>query len=133
MGISVKAPAVSTRVDASEVRLLWHASYWDGPLDGLCLFRGERCWFECLDGPSDDVVNRKFLIRRLTREQLAAEEKQHELFREKVGTHCDYDENGKSTGAVKPHSSWHEFYDLYPPQASRADYSRNEVLGWFER
>jgi hypothetical protein len=126
--------SVSTRVDASEVRLLWDVSYWDGPLDGVCLFRGERCWFECIDEPADEErVSRRFLIRRLTTEQLAVEEKQHELFREKVGTHCDYDENGRRAGEVKPHSTWHEFYDVYPPETSRSDYSRNEVLGQFER
>src|SRR5258708_638105 len=29
-----------------QTRLLWHSNFWDGPLSGLMLWNGEKCWFD---------------------------------------------------------------------------------------
>jgi hypothetical protein len=122
-------------IDRAEVQVLWHADYWDGPRSGMLLYRGEECWFEVVAESEDDAAgwHRRFAILRLSPEQHAEELQWHELFREKVGGHTDYDAQGqRPVGALKPRERWHEFYDAYQ-QRTPPDFSGNEVLGWFER
>jgi hypothetical protein len=116
------------RIDRAEVRLLWHHGFRDGPTSGLCLFRDHKVWFEmCAEGDEGDGFYRRFLVLELGKDQLDEEEHWHDLFRRKVGTHCDYD----PTGEVRPRESWHEFYDEYAKRG-RVDYTANSALGWFE-
>jgi hypothetical protein len=113
------------QIDRGEIRLLWHWDFWDGPISGLCLYDHEKYWFEmCWEGET----SRRFVIRRLSPEQLADALKWHELFREKVGTHCDYDETRPQ---VKPKESHREFYEAYEKRG-KLDFSNAPVLGWFE-
>ena len=57
----------------------------------------------------------------------------HELFREKVGRHTDYDEEGQRLiGGLEPRDQWPAFYDAYR-ERTPPDFSANEVMGWFER
>lgn len=114
------------RLDRSEVRLLWHSGFWDGPINGLCLFQGRKCWFEmCEDGAS----YRRFLVLELTAEELADEERWHALFREHVGTHTDYGTD--EAGVVHLRERWAAFYEPFGKRP-RVDYSRNPAVGWFE-
>ena len=80
------------------------------------------------DEDNFDTLSRRFLVLELSPQQLAEEEYWHELFREKVGTHCDYDEAHLE---VKPQEKHHEFYEAYQKRA-KPDYSTNRVIGWFE-
>jgi hypothetical protein len=48
---------------------------------------------------------RRFLVVHLTAEQLADEERWHELSREAVGTHTDYGEPGE----LRPREGWARF------------------------
>jgi len=126
---------LAERVEASEVRLLWYGDYWDGPIDGLLSFRGEQCWFELVTENEGDLGEwyRRFVILRLTPERLAEEARWHDLFRKHVGTHADYDENGRAMrGELRPRDEWHKFYEPFQRRIPRA-FSDNEVLGWFER
>lgn len=119
------------KVDRRDVHLLWYFDFWDGPINGLCLCHNEKCWFEaCLEGEHafSDSNPRRFFIRRLSREQLADEEKWHDLFRENVGTHSDFDEPHPQ---VKPADGHQEFYEKYATRG-RFDYSNNPTIGWFE-
>ena len=95
------------QVTPSDFQLLWHCDYWDGARSGLLLFHGERCWFEVFAESDDEdepyVWWRLFAIVRLTPERLAGEERWHTLFRQKVGTHTDYDETGvRRRGELHP-------------------------------
>ncbi|MBI1915895.1 MAG: hypothetical protein HYS12_14340 [Planctomycetes bacterium] len=122
------------RIDSSEIRLLWHSGYWDGPRSGMLLYRAEECWFEVIAESEDDAEewNRRFVVLRLSAEQRAEELRWHELFREKVGLHTDYDAQGqRSVGSLQPRERWNEFYDAYRQRSPR-DFSDNEVLAWFE-
>jgi hypothetical protein len=31
-----------------ETRLLYHLNYWDGPISGVCLYNGKKCYFSAL-------------------------------------------------------------------------------------
>lgn len=118
-----------------DVRLLWHCDYWDGPRSGMLEYREERCWFELISENDDpDLIQwyRRFAIIRLTSEQLAEEERWHELFRTNVGGHTDYDLDGREPGkGLRPREEWHRYYDFYRTRNPR-DFSSNEVLAWFE-
>lgn len=118
------------RIPLSEIRLLWHADFWDGPLSGMLRYAGEECWFEVLE--SETALARRYAVLRLSPSQRADEERWHDLFRRHVGHNCSYDENNKRIpGLVHPREEWHHFYGA---QAKRIkpEYVGNEVLGWFE-
>ncbi len=122
------------RIERAEVRLLWHSDYWDGPRSGMLIFRGEECWFQVVSESEDDEANwyRRFVVLRLSPGQHTEEWQWHKLFREKVGAHTDYNEQGeRPAGSLQPRERWNEFYDAYR-RRTPADFSGNEVLGWFE-
>jgi len=122
------------RIDRAEVRLLWHSDYWDGPRSGMLVLLGEECWFQVVSESEDHGANwyRRFVVLRLSPGQHTEERKSHELFREKVGPHTDYDDNGQRlVGSLQSRECWNEFYDAYR-QGTPPDFSGNEVLGWFE-
>ncbi|HEY7426082.1 MAG TPA: hypothetical protein VH682_17760 [Gemmataceae bacterium] len=119
------------RIDRGEVQLLWHCDFWDGPISGLCLYQGRKCWFQvCAEGEEEegDPFYRRFLLLELSPEQLADEERWHELFRQKVGTHTDH---GEARGELKRKEMWQEFYDEYAKRP-KVDYTVNQPVGWFE-
>jgi hypothetical protein len=120
------------KVDRKDFRILWDVSYWDGPRTGILSYQGEKYWFQVFDETDDNVIFRRLLILELSDEQLREEEHWHDLFRQKVGTHTDYDEAGKrQSGILHPKEVWHEFYDLYRYRLP-LDLTNNRIIGWFE-
>lgn len=125
------------KIEKSQFRLLWHCDYWDGAKSGVLLYQNKKHWFQIFnesdENESDEVdYCRRFAIIELSESQLVEEEYWHELFKEKVGTHTDYDERGnRSVGALKPREMWSEFYDKHKNRKHQ-DFSNNLVVGWFE-
>ncbi len=119
-------------LDKNEIRMLWHVGFWDVPTSGVLEYRGRRYWFQTTeDLQQSESADLKYLVVQLSERQLAEEEHWHNLFRQKVGTHTDYDEQGhREIGALRPGSSHHEFYNAYK-QRARPDLSSNEVIGWY--
>lgn len=103
-------------IPRSDVRYLWHSDYYDGPLSGACLWRGNRYWFVCVDMADDERQTRTFHLIDLTPAEWQHEDAKHALFRECVGHHTDYDpvtqESGRSVPC--PRDEWQRFYDAYP-------------------
>jgi hypothetical protein len=129
------------RIASEAVTLLWHDDFWDGPLSGLLLWQGERCWFQMREEyePPEGAETapwpwyRRYLVIRLTPDQLREEEYWHDLFRKCIGTHTDYRSDGqREVGAVHPKEQHAEFYDPYSKRVPM-DLTQNEVVGWFER
>lgn len=97
----------------TDVRILWHSNYYDGPLSGIAEYKGEKVLFNCKKEYSTkklyDKLFRAYELYRLTPEQWKEISYWHEEFRLFVGTHCDYkyDDNkeifsrsvGETTGA----------------------------------
>jgi hypothetical protein len=126
-----------SRVPKSDIRLLWHSGYWDGIISGLLLFKGEKYWFQMIKEGADIIYNegnerRIYLIVELSGFELTKLEYWHDLFKEKVGTHTEYDDTGKrAIGALKPKELWDDFYESFAKR-EKEDFSDNEVIGWFE-
>jgi hypothetical protein len=131
MTATLKKSSQLQKLSRNDVQLLWYSDFWDGPINGLCLCDNRKCWFEMLDAEEHDLPaapGRRFLVHDLSEQQLAEEERWHELFREKVGTHCDFEEPRPE---VKPAELHAQFYDAYKTRV-KPDYSTNRVIGWFE-
>lgn len=114
-----------------ELKIVFAVNWWDGPLEGMCMHNNEKHWFYCEDEDND---SRRFSIIKLTPEQIADEEKWHELFKEKVGESYPYVDGVrvKTTEQLKPQSMWNEFYDLYKLR-KRPDYHLTEnIVGYYE-
>ncbi len=71
----------------SEVRKIWFDDFWDVPRNGLALYRGEKLWFESVWA---DPLDRRFWLMRLAPDQLAEQERLHELYRQHIGTDQDF-------------------------------------------
>jgi hypothetical protein len=114
------------------VRLLWHADYWDGPLCGLAHHNGRDYWFavEPFD-PDDPPAEWRYFLYPLSDEELEDEREWHREFQKYVGTHTDYDANGNvdDSGVKWGADSW-KFYD---ESAMRAvpDYTSRPPIAWF--
>lgn len=122
-------------VKLEDVKMLWHSGYWDGPLSGIAVYDGKKYWFEIvreiMGGNEDEFYRtRLFALIKLSPEELAYEEENHERFRKYVGHHTDYDEEGKrAVGKVHPQSMHKKFYDNYKPDRN---YDNNEIVAFFE-
>jgi hypothetical protein len=129
MAATLKGAGQTQKLDRNEIRLLWCFDFWDGPINGMCLYENRKYWFDMLDaGENGDSAPRRFLVLDLSTQQLAEEERWHDLFRAKVGTHCDFEEAHPEVKARELHP---EFYEAYKKRV-KPDYSNNPVIGWFE-
>ena len=120
-------------VDKAEVRMLWHSDFWDVPLNGLATYQGRKYWFQTLeDLRRNDLAEMIYLLVELSDEQITEEEYWHELFREQVGTHTDYDEQGhRKTGSLMPESAQKKYFDARKSRKGH-DFANNRVIGWFK-
>ena len=115
-----------SELDVAGVRLLWINDWYDGPIEALVEYRGERLLMLVQD-PDVITTNEpwRWVLFRLTTEQLAEEDRWHRLFVEHVGPHWD------CTGG--PHSEPSEqparFYAPYKERTPR-DPNQLEPIGW---
>ncbi len=125
--------ATLPKLTPADVRLLWVDDWYDGPLEAMVEHRGERCLMVLYDRPvarSDDDEYRWLLVR-LTPEQLAEEERWHGLFAQHVGVHwCFHDEQPH----VFPADAERDPALFYGPHRARAklDLAANAALGWLD-
>lgn len=127
-------------INREDTKLLFHNSYWDGPLNGLMLWEGEKAWFEHTEDEEIIITQeqlqvlanemkctvdeleeedkwmwpyRIYTVYRLPKDMLEAVEHNHKLFQDLVGDHCDYDKGRNNSGSTKP-NSWQYYYS--PPK-----------------
>jgi hypothetical protein len=118
-------------IPRAEVRVLWTDDFYDGPLSGIAEWKGRRYRFEMTDRSTlggDEDTQRRYWVIALSSEQLQEEERWQDLFCANVWTGFDY------TGRPEHRAPASQHGKFYEPYAARAvpDYSKNEVVGWFQ-
>ncbi len=109
-----------------DVRILWINDWYDGPIEAVAEYRGERCLMVVHD---PDVITTalpwRWVLFSLTPSQREEEERWHRRFVEHVGAHWD------CTGGPHPIASGdHE--QFYGPHRERRPRSlaQHEAIGW---
>lgn len=108
------------------MKFIWAASLYDGPMSGLCNISDEICWFKSED---DGQYPRIYYIYRLSEELLKTAKMRHYLFQKYYGMHCDYDESGKrKIGQYNKNLD----YDSYKQEINNysLDLEKAELIGW---
>jgi len=107
-----------------ETRVLYHMNFWDGPISGVCLYNGKKCYFDTINevheerlmdeeewidycvemvkhgydiNPDDrNEYNwyRIYAIFETPDEVMEILDENHNLFKKHVGTHCNYNWDG---------------------------------------
>jgi hypothetical protein len=121
------------QIQREAVRYLWYSDFWDGPMSGMALYNGQPYWFEMVEENEEDHgFYRRFGLFELSPEEIEAETRWHNLFREKVGDHTTFKADGKVLqGELKSREMWTEFYEAYQKRP-KPDYLNHPVIGWFE-
>lgn len=118
-----------------EVRFLWHNDWWDGPLAGMCEYKGQMYWYHCHHENYKRTAKywRKYGVFKMTPEQLEDEIKWHKLFIEKVGDHFDCNEAGhRNRDGVKPQHLWNDFYEPFSKwERPRYEERQEMAIGYF--
>ncbi len=118
------------QIDESEITILWHVGYHDGPINGVCNWRDNDYWFE-LTG-DEMAETRTYNVIDIGSAAMIDEWAQHARFRYFVGHHTDHVDGlkGPTYAGRKNRGDWHDYYDgsyLHP------DYRQLPVVGTFER
>jgi hypothetical protein len=146
------------RLENPNTRILYHLTYWDGALSGVCLYEGKKQYFEMIhedmwsymdewpewekyckqndieiildDYPDEDgdvyyYTARIFAIYDTPDDVMEIIDENYQLFCKYVGTHCNYDSDGKrgrgatirlspdepeDLGDMRPYSEHDKFY-----------------------
>ena len=113
-------------LDPGDVRILWINDWYDGPIEAVAEYRGERCLMAVHD-PAVVGTDRpwRWVLYRLSPAERAEEERWHRLYVEHVGAH------GDCTGEAYPEPSGQpdRFYGPYGERPPRA-LARLEPIGW---
>jgi hypothetical protein len=135
------AKAVQRLASPGDFTMLWDENYYDGPLSGFGrLADGWLSYFSLIKELDEPSGPRIYGAYGLTSEQAAEANKWHDLFREKVGEHCDYDydydygEHGlgrrRGGGTVRPEAMWKEYYDAAKGK-EKMNPAALPLIGWF--
>ena len=106
---------------------MWVDDWYDGPLVAMVEHGGERCLMVLIE----DSEPYRWLLIRLTPQQLAEEQVWHDLFAQHVGEHwCFHPDTPHAFPEKAPIDP-----DLfYRPYAARPapDYRANALIGWLD-
>lgn len=119
-----------------DVRLLWVNDFYDAPLEAIVEHEGARCIMVLHDRstvpPAAAVEALRWVIFRLSSEQLAEEQRWHDLFAEHVGEHwCFHREPHTHPAAATAKPTPERFYDAYKTRAPLVLEAR-DAIGWVD-
>jgi hypothetical protein len=118
------------------IKLVYHNDYWDGPLSGVCRVEGlsdDRYYFQSINDYHDHLDLRIFSLHQLTSEEWKLEDYWHQQFEQHVGTHTNYDSEGKrGVGEVKPQATHHLYYQAVKDRPYRNDLKSRPAVGYFD-
>lgn len=103
-------------IPKTEYKLLWHDDYWDGPVQGMLEYKGEKLYFMMhKDGEykkgTDSFTLRTFTVYKLKPDILARQMDWHKLFQRLVGTHTDYENETSGKFSAQTHPNWESFFE----------------------
>lgn len=120
-----------------EAKIVWSTNHYDGPAAGMAVCNGVHYWF-AYRGNIDDHP-REFNLFPISQTEFKVERQRHELFRNAVGHHCDYENGRRATNAVYHNPTQEALSECYAEQdklrsyAQRMAIERREPIGWFRR
>jgi hypothetical protein len=107
------------KVSDSDIKIINVDNFWDGPLSGECIWRGEKYYFECFDQLESDGDTdrwpRKYLLLNLTDRQKKENAKLQKLF-------------DKSADSEKLRKEYIELYKAAPEHIIEKD----QMVAWFD-
>lgn len=118
-----KLPGVSP----NEIEILYTDEIYDGPLSGLCLWRGQKYYFCSIEYSVDLAKPQSYFLVRLTQEQLENDESLHEDYNKYI-TRYPYVTEGVMT--YRRNAEWDKYLrscEQYPDQIV----AENQIVGWF--
>jgi hypothetical protein len=126
------------QVDAKELKMLWTGGYYDGPIDGFCVYKDKVHAFNMIDENTHDTIEdhkwyRKYELVELTKEEVLGAYIDHCWFRECVGGHWDSSELEifGSESDTKTKETWDLYYDVMKTWTN-PEYVTRKPIAWFE-
>ena len=120
------------KLEPKAVRLLWVNDFYDAPLEAIVEHEGTRCIMVLHDRTTvtDDAL--RWVLFRLSADQLAEEQRWHDLFAEHVGEHwCFHREPHARTAAAAGKPNPDRFYDAFKTRAPLVLEAR-DAIGWLD-
>lgn len=112
-----------SELDATELFILYANELYDGPLEGVCLWKGEKLYYYL-----KELKPRTYFLIRLTSEQLANDELLHLDYLRYVESYPYITEGALSYRKDAEWDAYHKACEAYPDQSIK----REQVLGWFK-
>lgn len=130
-------------------KFCWHSGYYDGPLSGVCLYNDKHHWFKMIyefdyegdeewePGEKEILLGRIFVVAELSDEQFAIIKDRHDVWRNYIGRHCDYDEDGKrpymsdDDGKALIKYSWDKYNEAIATKPEFPELNNNKVVAWW--
>ena len=118
------------KVPASDVRWLFIADFYDGPISGLVVFRGKIYSFCCF--PEDIPGQSIYVLHALSEAELFEKLADKEQFEQLVGTHGSFDQDGaRKPYVLRSKESQKKYYAEQRVQYS-TDPNAKPVEVWFD-
>lgn len=114
----------------SDVQMLWHNDWYDGPLEGVAVFEGSEYYFRVATEDWVDQQPREFVLVELSAAEMEVEHLEHADFERLVGTrycaHLPPEER-----VQREPEQWPEFYRLYPNDGLERRYKDRQGFAVF--
>jgi hypothetical protein len=123
-----------------EPEFLYHNDYWDGPINGICMFNNQPCYFGMVKEYFSPYQQRIFAIVCLTKFEWKKEKYRHKMFEKYVGTHTSYTyKNGinhrllQTEGNLKSAEDMDYFYNVLSKTLEVQNFNDHEIIAWWDQ
>jgi len=118
-------------IPSAEIQVLYENDHWDGPLEGVCVWRGSEYYFLTSKSSLNEDAPRKFVLIELTPKQKGQEAYWHRLFAEHVSKQKRFGSTLGPEIETKGRENWTKFYERHE-EAEPIEILPEQVVGWFE-
>jgi len=107
----------------TEIVMLWHQGFYDGPLNGVAEYQGRKVWFQLVDYEEDHWF---YDIYELSDDDIKVLIERHELFQTLVGFHTDHLPGVYAE--YQNNETTHDFYVISDKWEQSVPYTDNKKL-----